>query len=138
MFGIPIKFADYEVHKYYLHQEDSSSKFLASTEPRCLVELFEQDKYYKNCNVATTIIKQEFIQEDVIRTYFNLEDLFAKLGGIGATLGILLKSFSAFFMIEFAILINGVIRRKQKEKLRLFKIKSMKNSLTKVEKRIKK
>ena len=64
------------------------------------------------CNIIQTHLNQDFIQEDITKTYYNLEDLFAKLGGIGATLQIALGSLGALFMIEFAMMINGVIRRK--------------------------
>jgi len=73
-----------------------------------------------DCNFIRTRLQQNFVQEDIELIYFNLEDLLTKLGGIGATLQIALGSVGALFMIQFALLIIGVIRRKQKEKLRLF------------------
>ena len=63
--------------------------------------------------------------------------MFAKLGGIGATLQITLGSLLPLFMIEFAVLINGVIRRKQKESQRFFKIEIMSKQIKKCEKKIK-
>ena len=46
-----------------------------------------------------TYLQPDFVQEDIIMTYYNFEDLLIKLGGIGATIQIAVGSLGALFMV---------------------------------------
>jgi len=84
-----------------------------------------------------TELQQNFVQEDIVMKYFNIEDMLTKIGGITATINIALGFLGLYFMVQFHFAICEVIHRKEKETLRLFEIKIMKKQMPLVEKTIK-
>ena len=130
--GIPVSYKNYEVHKYRLQKNPSTSKLKSTRSEECV----DLSKNNEDCFFIRTNLFQNFVQQDITMSYFDLEDLMSKLGGIGATLQIAIGSVGAFFMIQFALLLNGVIRRKQKEKLRLFSIEKMMKQMSRVTRQI--
>ena len=72
-----------------------------------------------------TNLVMNFIQYNYRLEYFNLNDLFAKLGGISASVSLGVGSIGFIFIIQYVAQLSGIIHRKEKENLRLFKIKRM-------------
>jgi len=70
-------------------------------------------------------LEQNFVEEEIIMKYFNFEELITKLGGIGASIQIVLGSVGFIFMIQFSYAISAIIHRKYLEKLRLYEIQKM-------------
>ena len=66
-----------------------------------------------------------FIEYKVILNYFNLIDMLSAIGGISKTLGAVTGTIGFLFIVQFVAQLAGVIHRKEKEQLRMFKIKKM-------------
>ena len=78
--------------------------------------------------ISTTVnseLRMKFIEYKVIMSYFNLADMLSAIGGISKTLGAVTGSIGFLFIVQFVAQLSGVIRRKEKEQLRMFKIKKM-------------
>ena len=94
--SVPVATKNYDVHKYIVKKNPQATALQAKTSETCAINY---QFSVTNCNSIVTLLDQNFVQENIVMKFFNLEDLLTKIGGITATINIALGALGVYFII---------------------------------------
>lgn len=82
-------------------------------------------------------IDYEFTIQEFTHAYFSTLDVFAEVGGLWATIKLLIKMLLPWMILKFMFAFAQIIRRKANQKVKISRIKDIKNQTKLIREKIK-
>jgi len=79
----------------------------------------------------------DFTIQTYTYVYFSTVDVISKLGGIGATIKLVITMIAPLMVLKFMVAFAQIILRKAAQKVRIFRIKDIKKSIKTIREKIK-
>lgn len=127
VFGIPTKYNDMVDHEVSIEHKKSTFHSLNYTE-----------SFAKKPNYSFEVAFDfEFNVNMYIYVFYSTMDMVSKLGGIGATLQIVLKIVAPIFVLKFMTSFALLIMRKAEQKIRILRLKDIVKYLDQLNEKVK-
>jgi len=127
IFGFPLEYTDIISNIIRIDQQKTIKKSKDYPE-----RFRDQDEYsfYVGFDFDFTIQTYTYV-------YFSTVDVISKLGGIGATIKLVITMIAPLMVLKFMVAFAQIILRKASQKVRIFRIKDIKKSIKTIREKIK-
>ena len=112
LLGIPIDYSDKEEILFTYKKSEKNPKPM---EP----SVFRQDQFGISNQTFVTAIKIDFSVKKTTYEYYSISDVISSLGGIGASVKIMIGGLSVFWIIKFVIDLAMILKRQAKHQKNL-------------------